>query len=81
MKAPNPTEYQGAALASLALNVAILGKMKANGVLSSQEITEMVDVSVLVLEQLGLKDESLRAAHGLLQCILSLLGDQQPPDK
>jgi hypothetical protein len=81
MQPPTPTDYAGTAFASLALNMAILGKMRSKGLLSKEEIAEMVDVATVVLEQGGLDLPAQKVAHGLLQGILSIVESGKLPQK
>jgi hypothetical protein len=81
MKPPTPTDYAGAAFASMALNMALLGRMREKGLLSKEEIAEMVDMATLVLEQGGLDIPAQKAAHGLLQGILSIVESGKLPQK
>lgn len=65
--------------AHIALTVGLMGKLKALGILSQDDITDITDLAMLGLEEQGLSDSVRQAAHNALSSFQALfLGKPYP---
>jgi len=71
---------QGVALASLALVIAMLTKLRAHGLLSNDEILQMFDSATLLLEEMGVDgpDPKVGETHAVLQSLLPIFSAPYP---
>jgi hypothetical protein len=54
-------------ITSYSLMIGLFGTLKKKGVLSQEEIVEMIDLAVLGLEEMGLGGAEAQAIHRLLE--------------
>jgi transketolase N-terminal domain/subunit len=74
-----PIGTDGIVIATQTLMVTLLSRLKAKGILTDEDLSLIIDEPRLGLEQMGLTDPSVRAAHGVLGQILDVaLGKPQP---
>lgn len=81
MKPPTETDYLGTGFACLALNMALIGRLQEKGILTKQEVADMMDYATLILEQGGLSNPVQRAAHATLQGLLAIVESGKLPQK
>ena len=60
-------------LMALGLLTGLIGKLRSRGVLSDDDLTEIIDVVTHQLEEWGLTDAARTAAHQNLRALLSVL--------
>ena len=68
--------YNGTTLASYTIVVGLLGKLQAKGLLSADEVADMIDRAMLEFEAQGLDDSTIKEGHRLLQETRSLVIEQ-----
>ena len=65
-------DYEGAGVAAFALATAILKMLVEQDILSREKVGDVLDQSILALENQGVTDGARKKAHSLLETILRL---------
>jgi hypothetical protein len=74
-------DYSGLALTGFVIASAILNRLKGKEILTSEEIAELLDHSMLLLEQVGLDDSAKQRAHALIESTRKLYAQSIPPSQ
>jgi hypothetical protein len=68
----SPVGNDGIIAAHLALTIGVIAKLKARGLLSDDELTDIIDQATLGLEEQGLTEPTRKAAHANLVSLLAI---------
>ena len=70
-----PAGADGLLAAHVALTLGMFAKFRERGLISNEDISDVIDRATLGLEEQGLAEPVRRAAHGVLeQCLAILVG-------
>lgn len=74
-----PENTSGIVMALMAVTIGMFGKLVAKGLLTEQEVRDILDNGQLGLEEMGLSNRTARATHGVLEQMRVILVKSAPP--
>jgi hypothetical protein len=76
---PQVPDYGPFIMATHVLLIGLIGKMKAKGLVTGDDLDDVMDLAMLGLEEMGLHNRNAQAVHAILEQDRSILRGQLPP--